>query len=34
MSNVAIGKKMGMNESTIRGLLKSPANKNTSKENN
>ena len=34
MSNVAIGKKMGMNESTIRGLLKPPANKNTSKENN
>ena len=34
MSNVAIGKKMGMNESTIRGLLKSPTNKNTSKENN
>ena len=30
----AIGKKMGMNESTIRGLLKPPANKNTSKENN
>lgn len=38
MSNVAIGKKMGMNESTIRGLLpKNPKNiatKNTSKESN
>ena len=34
MSNVAIGKKMGMNESTIRGLLKTPLSKNTSKENN
>ncbi len=34
MSNVAIGKKMGMNESSIRGLLNPPATKNTSKESN
>ena len=34
LSNVAIGKKMGMNESSIRGLLNPPATKNTSKESN
>ena len=34
MSNVAIGKQMGLNESTIRGLLNPKNAKNTSKENN
>lgn len=33
MSNVAIGKELGLAESTIRGLLK-PTVKNTNKENN
>ena len=33
MSNVAIGKQMGLAESTVRGLLNSPV-KNTNKENN
>lgn len=34
MSNVAIGKKMGMAESSIRGLLNPPTKKTPSKEKN
>ena len=34
MSNVAIGKELGINESTVRTLLKPTATKNTSKESN